>query len=417
MSRNVLRGLSAAVAVVAALSTTACSGGGKESPEGNGTAKRAVVEIRVVEVGEPGNDPAAIVPFHPGVYGSCDEAPSRKAGCTLVGGVAYPYEIGELEVTVAQYVAFLNTVDPDGTNRHHLYVASMDSAGWPKYGPIERSTGSAPGAHYSVAYPEWANKPIGFANFLRAAGFANSLTNGDVLSRTKSTADGFEVTTYRIRLSPTSQQGMYDLRAGAASGATRAQATGFVVPSQDEWVKAAYYDPKGGGTHSYWIYPTGPFKPPHASMLDANGNIANQSTQPLSTYSPRDAASGAIPTWCPQQAGEACDSANPFQLSADDYQSKYRANVSTVGQTRTRSPWGTLDQGGNVVEWTDTIAPSPGGSRDPRIWRRAHGGVANAPAYQLWISATGRVPERAEAIARVNPWAGFRVGVVGDLTK
>jgi formylglycine-generating enzyme required for sulfatase activity len=44
-----------------------------------------------------------------------------------------------------------------------------------------------------------------------------------------------------------------------------------------------------------------------------------------------------------------------------------------VGQAKTASPWGTLDQGGNAVEWTDTIAPSPAGNSQGRVWRRLHG--------------------------------------------
>jgi len=194
--------------------------------------------------------------------------------------------------------------------------------------------------------------------------------------------------------------------------AARALSTGFVVPSQDEWIKAAYFVPGGGGSN--WVYPTGPSKAPNAATLDASGDVTNAAMQPLSTYSPRDTdAAGAVPTWCPVQAGSGCETVNPLHLSSSDYRSKYEANLSTVGQTRTRSPWGTLDQGGNVVEWTDTVAPAPG--TDSRVWRRAHGGVANAPAYQLWISATGRVPEAAPAVERVNPWQGFRIGVIGDL--
>ena len=49
------------------------------------------------------------------------------------------------------------------------------------------------GRHYSVASPEWADKPYGFANFLRAARFANSLYNGKVLSKTASSDGGFNV--------------------------------------------------------------------------------------------------------------------------------------------------------------------------------------------------------------------------------
>ena len=402
----------------AVVSSAGCSGGG-EAPSTSPPAvsRRAVVEIRTVQVGEAGNGPVSIVPFHPGIYQTCADAPSRHSGCRAVGAVGYAYEIGRLEVTVRQYVDFLNTVDPLGNNRHDLYVSSMSTSAWPKYGPIRRDSGQdvAAGAHYAVAYAEWADKPIGFADFPRAASFANALTNGDVLSRTTSTAGGFRVTTYRVRLSKTVDTGMYDLRGTRDEPPTRARSTGFVVPSQDEWIKAAYYDPKGGGTYSYWTFPTGPFKAPQASQLNDEGNVVNAGTQPLSTFSPRGSTEGSYPTWCPTQAGDDCETVNPFGLDEQEYQSKYRANLSSVGQTRTMSPWGTLDQGGNVVEWTDTVAP-PVRSNDRRTWRWAHGGVANAPAYQLWISAVGRLPETVAVVERVNPWDGFRIGVIGKPT-
>lgn len=402
-----------ATLLVAGLAATVLAAGcsGDDSTSA-GTAQTVV--IRTVVVGKPGNAAAAIVPFHPGVYGSCADAPSRKAGCVLVGAVDHEYEIGELEVTVGQYVAFLNTVDPQGANRGDLFVATMSPSSWPKYGSIRRLTGDdvGTGEHYEVAYPEWRDKPIGFANFPRAAAFVNTLTNGEILSRRTSTNDGQEVVEYTVRLSRTFDQGMYDLRSSGQTPATRTRSTGFVVPSQDEWIKAAYYDPHAAGSSSYWVYPTGPREPPSASVLDADGDVVNAATQPLSTYSPRG-STGPVPTWCPPPAGEDCDSTNPLGLSASAYQSKYAANLSTVGQTRTRSPWGTLDQGGNAVEWTDTVALAAKQGHG-RVWRRAHGGVANAPAYQLWISATGRTPEANAAVERVNPWQGFRVGVIGD---
>ena len=88
---------------------------------------------------------------------------------------------------------------------------------------------------------------------------------------------------------------------------------------------------------------------------------------------------------------------------------------ATVGQAATTSPWGTLDQGGNAVEWTDTITPPPSGRSGGRVWRRLHGGVANAPAYQMWPSAIGLQPQDNVAFVRTYPWLGFRIGVVGEV--
>ena len=82
---------------------------------------------------------------------------------------------------------------------------------------------------------------------------------------------------------------------------------------------------------------------------------------------------------------------------------------------RRRSPWGTLDQGGNAVEWTDTITPPPFGVKGARVWRRLHGGIANAPVYQLWISAVGLQPQDNAFYTAIYPWLGIRIGVVGNL--
>ncbi len=84
--------------------------------------------------------------------------------------------------------------------------------------------------------------------------------------------------------------------------------------------------------------------------------------------------------------------------------------MSTVGQAKTRSPWGTLDQGGNVVEVTDTIAPPPPLENPKIVWRRWHGGVVTATAYQMWLSAVGVTPQTVPGYA-VNPWRGIRLVV------
>ncbi len=379
---------------------------------------RAILTLKTVKVGAAGNPSVGIVPFSDAIYRSCEEAPSEPhtPACQQVGAVNYHYGIGQLEVTVRQWVSFLNTVDPAGRNRRHLYSANESASAWPKYGQIDFSARARKGRHYSVASPEWAAKPYGFANFLRSARFANSLYNGKVLSKKASVADGFRYVTYRVRLSRRTERGMYVMRRRAA---TRAHRSGFVIPSQDEWIKAAYYDPSGGGTYSYWKYPTnagvfgdGTATAPNSTVLDAaNGNVTNSATQPLATF---HAAETAAPSWCPAAVGtEACANVNPLGIDPSTYAELYQGSLSTVGQAQTVSPWGTLDQGGNVVEWTDTITPPPFGVKGARVWRRLHGGIANAPVYQLWLSAVGLQPQDNTFFTATYPWLGIRIGVLG----
>jgi hypothetical protein len=378
----------------------------------------SVVTLKTVKIGAPGNPSVGIVPFTDAIYASCAEAPQAKPACQQVGGVKYRYGIGHLEVTVTQWVAFLNTVDPAGRNKHHLYSADESSSAWPKYGQINFASGASRGRHYSVASPDWADKPYGFANFLRSARFVNSLYNGRLLSKQAKSDAGFRYLTYRVRLSRKTERGMYDMRKRAA---TRSHKAGFVVPSQDEWVKAAYYDPSGGGQYSYWKYPTNPgvfgdgtATAPSSTTLDSStGDVTNASTQPLATF---HASNVPAPSWCPAAVGtQACSTVNPFGIDQTTYAEIYQGSLSTVGQAKTTSPWGTLDQGGNVVEWTDTVTPPPSGRSGGRTWRRLHGGIANAPVYQLWLSAVGLQPQDNTLFTATYPWLGMRVGVLGNL--
>ena len=193
-------------------------------------AKRGVVTIPMATVGDPGNASVGVwqvfktvgtsgagVTLPPnngtGIYKNCEAAPPSAPSCLTVGGVTDTYGIGEFAVTVSQYVTFLNTADPDGKNLRQLYEDNMNSTVWPQYGPINYASGSgvAPGKHYSVAYPEWAQKPFNFGDFRRGAEFVNSLFNGKVLSKTSSTSGAFKYVTYKVRLSPETERGMYDM--------------------------------------------------------------------------------------------------------------------------------------------------------------------------------------------------------------
>jgi formylglycine-generating enzyme required for sulfatase activity len=387
-------------------------------------AAPSVLTFKTMKVAALDNPAVGIVPFTDAIYKSCAEAPEPKGprapACQTVGGVGYEFGVSKLEVTVGQWVKFLNTVDPLGRNAHRLYSETESGAEWPRFGQVNFSSGASAGRHYSPAAKQWVTKPYGFANFLRSARFVNSLYNGKLISKRSGSEGAFTYTTYKVRLSRNTESGMYDMRNRKA---TRSHKTGFVVPSQDEWIKSAYYDPSGGGTYSYWKYPTnaGVFgdgtatAPVQATLDPETGDVTNASSQPLAIF---HAAETPAPSWCPSnQTAEACATVNPFDFPQKVYEKGYQGSLGTVGQAKTLGPWGTLDQGGNVVEWTDTITAPPFGTKGKRVWRRLHGGIANAPVYQLWLSAVGLQPQEDTFFTATYPWLGIRVGVVGDLKQ
>jgi hypothetical protein len=381
----------------------------------------AVLDFRMMQVGAPGNPSVGIVPFTDAIYKSCAEVPApekpRAPKCMEVGGVAYTYGINQLEVTVKQWVGFLNTVDPGGSNRHDLYAETESGNQWPRFGQVDYNADAKPGRHYRLAAAEWADKPYGFADFLRAARFDNSLANGKVLSKRTGKVAGFEYTDYRVQLSRNTETGMYNM---AKRAPERDRSSGFVIPSQNEWMKAAYYDPKGTGTYSYWKYPTNPgvfgdnyaTAPAQATLDPRTGNVTSPSSQPTAIFHNMETTP---PSWCPpNRTLLACDKENPIHLVPKAYEKAYTSSLGTVGQAGTYSPWGTLDQGGNAVEWTDTITPPPFGAKGHRVWRRLHGGISNAPGYQLWLSAVGLQPQDNAFFTATYPWLGIRVGVIGS---
>jgi formylglycine-generating enzyme required for sulfatase activity len=121
----------------------------------------------------------------------------------------------------------------------------------------------------------------------------------------------------------TTEDGTYYLN-GAQTNAellavTRKANARYVIPSEDEWYKAAYYK-CGGTTASYWDYPTRSNYAPGQDMNDASSNNANYYTEPYVV---------------PIDSGHYTTVAGEFQNSD--------------------SPYGTFDQGGNVFEWNEAV--------------------------------------------------------------
>ena len=369
-------------------------------------ASPAHIELDLVAVGDPGNQALPIINFNP-------TFPTAETATEFVGAVEYDYEIGRVEITVDQWVAFLNTVDPTAANSRLLWEPAMSPEVDEKYGSVRQVMKAPVGSRYQIAAPEFSQRPMGWIEFFRAARFINALNNG-THERTVVAGD---IARYRCWFSQNTETGVYDLRNQSTYGiaAVRTVHTGFVLPSQDEWIKAAYYshEPTPNGSH-YWRYPTKSDEAPTPALVNACGEVTNLASAPIVNFN-------NVAEWCPSSCpggdASACPEPNGFI-----------GNLTRVGACQSPSPWNTLDQGGNLVEWTDTIVIPIAGAPNPlnvSIWRQLHGGISVAAEWQLWMSATGASDPFGQYLGNTRAFAGFRVGFlpgaaagcVGDLTS
>jgi formylglycine-generating enzyme required for sulfatase activity len=174
----------------------------------------------------------------------------NAADSTGYGAVAYAYQIGKYEVTNAQYGEFLNAVDPGGANANDVYSTSMGSN---DRGGITYTAGAASGAKYTIR-TNMGDKPVNFVSWYDAARFTNWLGNGQGAGSTET--------------------GAYTLSGNTGLITKNVGATVY-LPSEDEWYKAAYYDPTAGagGGDNYWAYATQSNTAPTVGTANATGVI------------------------------------------------------------------------------------------------------------------------------------------------
>jgi len=204
--------------------------------------------------------------------------PGNAADSTGYGAVAYEYKIGKYEVTNAQYCEFLNAVAK--TDTYELYDPRMDG-GPEDWGGITRS-GDAGSYTYAVR-EGMGKKPVNYVTWESCVRFVNWLTNGQGKGDT-------ETGSYTIK------DGTVTVPDHAALAAEKA--VKWVLPSENEWYKAAYYDPDKSGGAGYWQYAARSDSAPAANI---NSGV-----------------------------------------------------VSDVGSFKVASAYGTFDQNGNMWEWNET---------------------------------------------------------------
>jgi formylglycine-generating enzyme required for sulfatase activity len=268
------------------------------------SASTYAVTIDMVFVGNPGNAP---------------DTERMNDGTTGYGSVGYAYQIGKYEVTAAQYTEFLNAVA--ATDTYDLWSPYMADPS--VYGcRIQRD--GAPGSYTYSVTDEWAQRPVNFVNVWDAARFVNWLHNGQpgfLGYDDKGIPEFHPVPQDRN----STEDGAY-LNIGDLFAFARQPGARFVLPTEDEWYKAAYHDKNAGLAANYFDYPTGTNSMPGHDVHESTnpGNNANMSRNGVYAIG------------------------NPY----------YRSNVGDFELSE--SSYGTFDQGGNVWEWNETLYPFGG---------------------------------------------------------
>jgi formylglycine-generating enzyme required for sulfatase activity len=247
---------------------------------------------------------------------------------TGLGAVPYPFLLSQTEVTNAEYASFLSNIafsDP-----HGLYNTLM---GTDARGGIART--GTDGNYRYAAIRGREEQPVVFVSLLDTARYVNWLHNG------APRGGGDSVT----------EDGAYAI---SGTTITRREQARFRIPTEDEWYKAAYYDPFSSG---YSDFPTASATAPAAVPPTRDvGNAANLVTALGTSPSP----------------------------------------LADVGSYRfSGSAYGTLDQAGNVLEWVEDSLALRGGA-----W--ASTGTASA-ARQTPTAVANTSVERNDLGFRVVP--------------
>ena len=223
------------------------------------------------------------------------------------GTVNHVYLIGRHEVTNQQYATFLNAKAALG-DPLELFSGAMLTD--PRGGIVRVGSGTAGDPFVHVSKPFMGQKPVNFVSWFDALRFVNWMNNG------MGDAD--------------TEAGAYTLLGGTpipsnGDSITRNPGARVVLPSEDEWFKAAHYDPGAfGGFGGYWLYATQTSATPIPVVATAFGGVVNPGRNVVNY--------NAFATW-----------------------GGLSGHLTTVGSAGAQSYYGCADMNGNVSEWSETF--------------------------------------------------------------
>jgi len=256
------------------------------------------------------------------------DGPDPNGLATGRGAVGYEYKIGRYEVTAGQWGEFFTAV-----------AAQSQPLPWVTQPSIWH--GTSPG-------PSLQMMPVGGVTWRTAAMYCNWLHNGKTTDRAGFMSGAYDVSTFGV-----DDDGVRTDQAAHSPGAR------YWIPTLDEWMKAAHYDPgkpnADGSVGGWWLYLSSdtPLRYGLPSWLGGNG-------QANAGFSLQDDAQFGIPL------GAYADSL---------------------------SPWGLLDTAGATTEYTETVYQTTDGLRyritDGSAWATPN--TATDRAYSFSTALGGSV--------------------------
>lgn len=299
--------------------------------------------------------------------GNPNNAPQFDPNTGLsVGAVGYNYKIAKTELPSSVWIEYANSVGlhlpgtATGTPIWHLNGMNNSSNTGSR---IEKNTAfDVPSGEIQTRY-RWnpvaldgdsLGQPVGGMNFLDTARFVNWLHHGQPHATTLAqSAANYALT----------NNGVYDLTAATVADRAKVQpGAKYWIATENEWYKAAYYDPTlNGGTGGYWQYPTRSNIVPDPT---GEGNFRGYTTLDDGA-TPGELAANKIlnnPRWLTDDPSPEADPGNkanyrysPFP-GYHPYSRPWKPSVPDNGGYASEVAWyensasyyGTYDQGGNL---------------------------------------------------------------------